>query len=276
VQWNQIVGNVKNVTVPEAAAFLEQRPLGTYEILDVRQPAEYKEGHIAGARLLPLPELLKGNVSLSAHKSYLVYCRAGSRSLAACQWLASQGITEVKNLVGGYLVWSGLRAKGPYEQHLTLLEPEAEFEDALSLAFAMEDGLGRLYHKLSLRVPNPICAKLLSHLVEFEERHKAALAASSTRPQGPKFNPKHGQLVESGAQVSAVCKEMELFLNLPEDVFDFAMGIEAQAFDLYMRLSQTALSPATEKLFLDLAEEECTHLDLLKIEADRYFRQHSS
>jgi rhodanese-related sulfurtransferase len=40
-------------------------------------------------------------------KMYLVYCRSGSRSVAACQILESVGIKNVYNLTGGITDWNG-------------------------------------------------------------------------------------------------------------------------------------------------------------------------
>merc|ERR1711965_795289 len=40
-------------------------------------------------------------------KMYLVYCRSGSRSVAACQILESVGIKNVYNLTGGISNWDG-------------------------------------------------------------------------------------------------------------------------------------------------------------------------
>ena len=41
------------------------------------------------------------------NKIYLVYCRSGSRSVAACQILESVGIKNVYNLTGGISSWDG-------------------------------------------------------------------------------------------------------------------------------------------------------------------------
>ena len=40
-------------------------------------------------------------------KMYLVYCRSGSRSVAACQILESVGIKNVFNLTEGFTGWDG-------------------------------------------------------------------------------------------------------------------------------------------------------------------------
>jgi rhodanese-related sulfurtransferase len=49
---------VKTLEPEEARRWMEDRPEGSYVLLDVRQPREYEEaGHLPGALLIPLPEL---------------------------------------------------------------------------------------------------------------------------------------------------------------------------------------------------------------------------
>lgn len=276
MKWNDVMPPVQSISLEEAKALMRSKSLSTYEILDVRQPAEYAAGHIPGARLVPLPELIAGKGEIDQNKEYFVYCRAGSRSQAACQWLSQFARVKAQSLAGGFLVWNGKSATGAYEHNLHLIHPQTQFKDALGMAYVMEEGLKRIYIDLQQHIVDEPCRELLKRLASFEDQHKESIVCSCENPDFLEDNPLLGQIAETGTRIDQLIEHIRLFLNRPEDVFDFAMGIEAQAFDLYMRLSQTALSPATEKLFLDLAEEECTHLDLLKIEADRYFRQHSS
>ena len=49
-------------------------------LLDVREPYEYAEGHIDGARLLPLGELGRRLNELPQDREILVICRSGNRS----------------------------------------------------------------------------------------------------------------------------------------------------------------------------------------------------
>jgi rhodanese-related sulfurtransferase len=77
-------------------------------ILDVRTPAETAKGKIAGAieidvRSADFKEKIK---ELDQEKTYLVYCRSGKRSAAACNILEKEGFKEMYNLLGGYLEYS--------------------------------------------------------------------------------------------------------------------------------------------------------------------------
>ncbi len=76
-------------------------------ILDVRQPAEYKEMHIPGAVLIPLDRLKdEAQTRLnSPDKPVLTYCAVGGRSLQAARVLMDMGYTHVFNLEGGIIAW---------------------------------------------------------------------------------------------------------------------------------------------------------------------------
>ena len=73
-------------------------------ILDVRQPEEYRRGHIAGARLIPLGDLDRRLKDLPIDTDILCVCASGSRSGAATRQLNSAGLKAL-NLRGGMMGW---------------------------------------------------------------------------------------------------------------------------------------------------------------------------
>ncbi len=77
-------------------------------LLDVRTPAEFNAGHVAGARLLPLSELARDPSQLEAHEGQPLYviCRSGNRSAQASRLLCQEGCEEVFNISGGMNSWS--------------------------------------------------------------------------------------------------------------------------------------------------------------------------
>ncbi len=72
-------------------------------ILDVRTPAEFAEGHLEGATLLPVQELEQRLRELSAHRQdpVLVYCHSGNRSTVASKMLVDFGFEQVINVRKG-------------------------------------------------------------------------------------------------------------------------------------------------------------------------------
>jgi rhodanese-related sulfurtransferase len=102
------------ITVPEAssaesAAAVREGGL----LLDVREPAEFNAGHIAGSVLMPmhavpeqLHELTKG---LPSGQAVYVICRSGNRSWQVAHYLRHHGVNAI-NVAGGLVAWhaSGL------------------------------------------------------------------------------------------------------------------------------------------------------------------------
>ena len=77
-------------------------------LLDVRTPAEYKEGHLKGAINIDVKDSVsfkkKALEQLPKDKTVMVYCRSGKRSATAAGILATEGYF-VFNLEGGILAW---------------------------------------------------------------------------------------------------------------------------------------------------------------------------
>lgn len=99
-----------NLTAQEAKTRIDSdQPL---LILDVRQPDEFRSGHIAGAKLIPLNELQRRMPELPQAVEILCVCRSGSRSGAATSQLNSAGFKAI-NLRGGMVGWqmAGLPVK---------------------------------------------------------------------------------------------------------------------------------------------------------------------
>lgn len=77
-------------------------------ILDVREPAETAQGHIARAKLIPLGQLSGRLNELEKFKAkpIIVACRSGNRSANACGILMKHGFSNVYNLAGGMNAWT--------------------------------------------------------------------------------------------------------------------------------------------------------------------------
>lgn len=83
-------------------------------ILDVRTDEEFEEGYIPEAKQIDIQNpggFLEQVEKLDKSKNYYVYCRAGGRSLQACQLLDQMGFANTYNLLGGYSEWDGDQVK---------------------------------------------------------------------------------------------------------------------------------------------------------------------
>lgn len=104
----------RELTPAQAQAALQADP--GLILLDVRTLPEYQEHRIARANLLPVQVLDQFVDRLDPARHYLVVCEHGRRSVAACEFLAAQGFTQLSNLTGGMAQW---RSEGlPTEQGL--------------------------------------------------------------------------------------------------------------------------------------------------------------
>lgn len=70
-------------------------------VLDVRDPIEYKRGHVDGARHMPLDQIRDRMAELPKDRDIRAYCFVGQRSYYASRILAQHGF-KVQNLSGGY------------------------------------------------------------------------------------------------------------------------------------------------------------------------------
>lgn len=95
--------------VPEiSAGELQQLLQGTDSpfVLDVRTPAEFNQGHIPQATLIPLSELGQRLHEVPKDRHVVAVCRSGARSLTASKHLIQAGY-KVSNLQGGMMRWTG-------------------------------------------------------------------------------------------------------------------------------------------------------------------------
>jgi Rhodanese-related sulfurtransferase len=74
-------------------------------VVDVRQNAEWKSGHIQGAIHIPLAQLSSRLHQLPDGKTIVTVCRSGHRSALAAGTLTRAG-HDVRNLRGGMNAWA--------------------------------------------------------------------------------------------------------------------------------------------------------------------------
>nr|MDQ2659632.1 rhodanese-like domain-containing protein [Verrucomicrobiota bacterium] len=75
------------------------------QILDVRSPGEWKEGHIPDAKHIFLGELRKRIAELDKSKPIAAYCASGYRASIATSILKQEGFAQVNNVPGSWGAW---------------------------------------------------------------------------------------------------------------------------------------------------------------------------
>lgn len=74
-------------------------------IIDVREPMEYRSGHVPGAELIPLGQLADKLSRVPTDGAVYVICASGNRSMAATERLRTAGI-EAYSVAGGTSAWA--------------------------------------------------------------------------------------------------------------------------------------------------------------------------
>lgn len=75
--------------------------LGKIDLIDVREPHEYKAGHVPNAKNIPMSTLIaNADQYLKKEKTYYIICQSGSRSRGTANQLAKQGY-KVIDVAGG-------------------------------------------------------------------------------------------------------------------------------------------------------------------------------
>jgi rhodanese-related sulfurtransferase len=103
---------VVNVTPERAWELISNRQV---EVVDVRDPGEWSEGHIPGARLVPLGQLRQNPTQHLPAVPVLFVCAGGVRSQTAARLALQHGASSAYSVIGGVSSWikAGLPLEGP-------------------------------------------------------------------------------------------------------------------------------------------------------------------
>lgn len=87
----------------QAREWIRMNPSG--QLVDVRTPEEYAQGHIAGSKLLPIQELESRQGEIRKDKPVLLYCHSGRWSQTAFDLLRRKGFQNLYQIGGGMTAW---------------------------------------------------------------------------------------------------------------------------------------------------------------------------
>lgn len=91
--------SIPQMSVEELQQAIERKD--DLQIVDVRRPREYSDGHITKAHSAPLAQLAEHIENLDREKPTAVVCAGGYRSSAALGILAARGFKNLLNVAGG-------------------------------------------------------------------------------------------------------------------------------------------------------------------------------
>jgi rhodanese-related sulfurtransferase len=96
--------NIQEISPQETAAALDR---GDTLLIDVRDPDEWQEDHIPGAK-----NFSRGTVELEIEEAapdlstpIITHCGGGGRSALTAESLQRMGYTNVKSMAGGFKAW---------------------------------------------------------------------------------------------------------------------------------------------------------------------------
>jgi rhodanese-related sulfurtransferase/rubrerythrin len=255
--------------IPDAVRVELESPDSNTLLLDVREEAEYAAFHLPGATLVPLSELSDRVEDLDSGRRIIVYCKRGKRSHAAAVMLREAGFPDVASMEGGIEVWRGAQAKGGYQKGLHLLEKYQTLAEMALLGWALEDGARRFYERLIPLCPQEGIQSLLRSLCKAEQRHKqivleayGRLIGAAETPDEPVLEGELADIMEGGLSVEEALDELRSMGTAPDDIIEYAMGAEANALDLYVKMYNRVEDTRTRDLLALIISDEKVHLKM--------------
>lgn len=100
---------MREIAIDQVAAALDRGAV----VVDVREPVEFRDGHLPGAVNIPMGQLTRRLDELDRARPVYVVCASGNRSGAMVDVLTAAGY-DATNVAGGTSAW--IRAGRPIEK----------------------------------------------------------------------------------------------------------------------------------------------------------------
>ncbi len=145
LSYQELVAKAKKVISEIEPIDLEARLGSDIALIDIREPDEFEQGAIPGAKLIPrgLLESSILNAVPDPDAEVVLYCAGGARSALAARTLQEMGYRRVHSLAGGFGRW---KAEGhPWDVPRTLTrDQKIRYSRHLLLPEVGEEGQARL------------------------------------------------------------------------------------------------------------------------------------
>ncbi len=260
----------KNISAEALRSYIDQHEEKDYLLVDVRQPAEYAQSHIPGAKLVPLMNLESALPDLPSGQDIIFYCRSGNRSQAAAVIAAgsSTSLQKIFNLSGGIMAWDG-KTLSDFPRVQTFSDSKSP-ADMLLQSMDLEKGALRFYLDVLKTFADQPFVKIIKPLVRAEEAHARSIYRfwRSITENPPTFDELFasltGDILEGGGNLhDAISKVKAIEENLCLKLFETALEIEFRAYDLYRTMANRSPDDDARHVFLSIAQIEKDHMQLL-------------
>ncbi|MFV0422475.1 rhodanese-like domain-containing protein [Oleidesulfovibrio sp.] len=248
------VRRARTITPYDLRTLINRKNEAEYLIVDVRHEAEFRQGHIPGAVLIPVAELESRLHDLDPEREYVFYCHSGGRSTAAALLAEESGLLrgQLYNLSGGIMAWEGLAVADV--PRIAVFEGVSSIAELLLRAIDMEKAAYLLYSRVREAASRETVCSLMDTLVNMEEAH-ARVVYSYLKKQMPDVKPftelfdeLSGNVLEGGLSV----EELDPWIRGAStgdcmEIADLALEVESNALDLYRTLAFEAARAAIRR-----------------------------
>jgi adenylyltransferase/sulfurtransferase len=106
IDYEEFCNPVENTDITPSELHQQLTSGADCVVIDVREPHEWNAGHLEQAQHIRLSEIPNRLAEIPRDRDVIMVCRSGARSENARQFLAHNGYTRVKNMVGGMMRWA--------------------------------------------------------------------------------------------------------------------------------------------------------------------------
>ncbi|UCG79124.1 MAG: hypothetical protein JSV21_04660 [Nitrospirota bacterium] len=265
-----------SITPDQVRTLIAEKKSDEYCLLDVRQPAEYEQGHIPGARLIPLSELSFKMGEMDQNRQTVVYCRSGNRSLSATSMLMGAGFQNVLNMEGGIMAYNGIVAGGPPEAGMFCFPETLSAGQLAAVAWFLEDGTIRFIDEMSKRFSSDDKSSVLSSRIATREEHKQRLEELYTELTGDDPSSDFpGDVIDVPTDTVMVgCVKTDAAIAWADgktlnDILELMISLGANGYDLYLKLGRAVSSDDARKVFNSLSDEEQKNIEYIASEFEK-------
>ncbi|MDY6839312.1 MAG: rhodanese-like domain-containing protein [Thermodesulfobacteriota bacterium] len=254
----------------EFRRYREENKEGDYLLVDVRQRDEYVRGHIPGAKLIPVRELVTDLSALPPDKDLIFYCHSGGRSAAAATFAEEEEVTHkaVYDLEGGIMAWEGEAV--PDYPRIQVFDKARTLPELFLVAMDLEKGALRFYDYLKEKYVSEPFSKTFEKLAKAEVAHAKAVYQywKKTESDPPAFDAVFaglkGEILEGGENLIDTLSRAEAIEgNVCMHLIELSLHIEHAAFDLYRTMAEETENQEAEEAFLSIAQAEKRHMKTL-------------
>lgn len=261
---------IEGITSDELKKFIETHKEKDYVLIDVRQPAEYTEGHIPGAKLIPLPTLGHRISELPTDQDIVFYCRSGSRSMAGATFAEDsiKSSHKIYNLTGGIMAYNGQTL--PDFPKVQIYSNTKNYAELLIQAMELEKGAWLYYSNIRDKFPSEPFASVFEQVATQETGHAKMIYQHLKKVKEDietfeiLFDSLKGNILESGEELSDMLSRINTIEgNLCMNIIEMSLTIEYSAYDLHRAIAEQIADTSIKETFLTLAQAEKAHMQTI-------------